>query len=629
MEQGQCVDRRFLHALAKLFGVPPEDLIFNPIRYYLNPDVLDDDGEPVRSRLNLICDERFRSEGEYGFHPAKTFVPVLAQSEGQDKAQDWVEFSVSQLSSRRILDSAQKHRLLLGNYGQGKTYCSWRLALQLAKQFPARPQPDSAPPPSAGQVVKLPPVPLIFPLRELNPQSAVPPWDQVCQYFRARLPELEFDGWLRCTDLNMEYDVLLVLDALDEVPATVTKALSKLQELCRNLNKYPNLFVIVTARSGMLPGGSNEIKDLFPGFTAVSRLSPWGAESWETLLRMCEAAKPDLFPNGWTRFRDALNERPTRDLTTRPLWCRLIIECRDEIFKYTIEDESSLYALYIDRFFRESDEARDAVEYLSKNQKLRILEILGAELARKVSGARITEDDLRRITVNECHTLGESALNKFLRGELRTHSLLHCDEMFQLPGCAYHFGHSSFEEYFQASFFVSFIKSVAHSQLSPATLSMLADVSRLITTKASIRRFAVGLLRHCSTNLSALLCEEPESVFGHASDPSDEVREALLICWLETSRNLLHIGYPNLSGFRLAGLTLKHLDLSNCLLRSTDLAGAKLVGGTLENADLRGANCCGTTFVNVSFNSMVNLDGANLRGAAGLPRGLGRRPLRQ
>lgn len=70
----------------------------------------------------------------------------------------------------------------------------------------------------------------------------------------------------------------------------------------------------------------------------------------------------------------------------------------------------------------------------------------------------------------------------------------------------------------------------------------------------------------------------------------------------------------NLTGAKLAGLSLTQIDLEGAVLRNADLHGTQLIQATLDGADLSGANLAGANLSQADMKG-TDLTGADLTGA--------------
>ena len=621
--RNERVGWNFLEAIARTFNTPVTDLIFDPVRYYLNPDVTDKDGKtPVESELSVACDRNFNREGAFVFHPEQTFVSVLAHIGETEKAEDWVYTVLEQLRPR---PSTRQHRLLLANYGAGKTFSTWKLALELAERFPDRPESGVATASTAEASENKTVVPLIFPLREIAPASKDSPWEQIIAYFHKWFEDLNFDGSLSYPDIPIEYDVLLILDALDELPANRQKTLEIFESIRMAAMAFPRLSLLVTVRTAMFPSGTHELDKVFPEF-ARARLYPWDDSHWQALLKKCPT---DFFSKGWKTFHDEVATRVDKDLITRPLWCRLIIECRAHLPSGGIKDTASLFALYVDKFFEEpGQKVRETASLPDRDFLIRAMELLGAERAVLRGGtgasALVTELALGQLLAQEFPGAEDTQWNEVLRDAARTRSLFHCEPISSVAGYGYHFGHNSFEEYFQACHLARFIDLPQFSALGGIkSLNRLLGVVKAAKGSGDLRTFCRGVLQRGSTAergstaaaLSKLMCKEPEAVFGKWLD-AIKVRQFLLDLWINHSSAL---GRADFKDFRLQGLRLAGKDLSGCDFTRADLSHADL-GSNLSGANFTDAFGIHTDFTDAVFTIPAIWTRAQLTEPIGLPK---------
>lgn len=595
-------------AFSKDQGIPDESVPklvasphVDPSRLYLVAPPEPSVEHYLRVDLLLSCDDWFRPNGLFELHPRDQFIPVLARWHGTDAAAEAVEDIL-----RKLAEDRRARLAISANYGQGKTFLAWRLALELAARD--------------GRTH----IPFFFPLRSYAPNALESLFQQVRSYVRNRYGDLDVE------ELFREHDCLLILDAADEIaagPMSTDTIVGLLEEMLSSLAGFHRLALLVTFRSGLFPRGGEQFLEHFPDFEPAT-LDLWDRQSWERLLERCETTKVVRFPGSWQRFRDEVARRPLVDLTARPLWCRMILETRETILKADILGEADLYTFYVDDFFAKG-RRKSRSQVLTTSQKLQIIELLAAEMARiglpSPGGQKYVTDDLLAAAVaQKLSTIPCAEFMEFLLHDLRTYSLIHCHTLYVTENArfttCYTFGHTSFEQFFQARGFARALETDLDPDQECARPSEhLPYLAALVVSSESVSDFLVGMLRRhgrASENLGLVLRKDPRVFFAGLSDDL-LLRRSLLKTWLDYSRKIQGRKTVDLSGFRLDRLDLSHMKLSNCsfvhavlrsaILRCCDLTGSDLSHARCRNADFTDAQVAG-----------ARLETADLRGVLGL-----------
>ena len=544
------------------------------------------------------CNRWFRSKNTFEFHPNEQFVPLSAS---------WNDGSTAQDVAADILGRLQAHKqsrlAISANYGQGKTFLAWKLIVELAKR-PERTH-----------------IPFFYPLRDYSPNSKDNFFEQLCWHY----PELDLKTVFR------EQDCLLLLDAVDEMPISMANlkiAAQTLKTILDTLEHFNRLAIIVTFRSGLFPGGAEEYHQSFPAYD-VALLEAWGDQHWADLLRRCEETRYVGFVGGWEQFYKAVEQRPLRDLTSRPLWCKMIIETRDSILASEIYGETDLYEFYIRTYFENMQKKAGAFLMLSAADKVRIMDLLAIRIADTIQSPSmdvyITDTNLIAAAAQEFKLIPDTQMMAFLLHEMRTYSLLNVKTLFLPlstgPVTYYTFGHHSFQAFFQAHAFVELLnKGMETIQQRKEDLAALAQQ---VEANESVINFVIGLLKrdytavHC---LPEILRQDPDDSesFGETSTAVNQIRRALLRVWIAYSRIVAPSYKVGLWSFYLNSLKLSGMDLSRCQLSHARLNRAELVNCDLTDSNFAGAKCRNTNFTGAKV-SGATFQGADLSGALGLP----------
>jgi hypothetical protein len=565
-------------------------------------DLLDD---YLSFRLADLCNAWFKPYEHFEFHPRDHFITMGASWHDGSRATDLVE-DIQQ----RLAAGKQLRLVVSANYGQGKTFLGWRLALTLAANA------DRSH------------VPFFYPLRAFSPNTADDPFAQISNYFRSQIDECDL------AKLFATRDCLLILDGVDEMPmssATAKAVTEILRSIFASLGRFTRLALLVTFRTGLFPQGLEQFRKAFPAFAGAT-LEPWDQSNWEQLLERCETNGLVSFDGGWRRFRDEVASRSLVDLTTRPLWCRMIVETRHTVLAAHVSGEAGLYEFYVQDYFRKTMEKSGASQLLSPTQKLQVMELLAAKMAQR-TGSRsrksrvyVNDDDLIAVAANTFHLLPGSDFTEYIVHDLRTYSLLNHITLY-LPQSSeymtyYTFGHNSFEHFFQARAFLHALsKNVQPEAASIISLVEILGLARQLDTNDPVFDFAYGLLggdAKLIEDIRRCLCRDPATLFGALTDDVNDVRKVLFRLWIELERKMRSRQTVDLTGFRLEKLTLSRMNLSHCRFAHANLNSAKLGNCDLTDSDFTEAKCRNTDFTRARLDG-ANFEGADLRGAIGLP----------
>jgi NACHT domain/Pentapeptide repeats (8 copies) len=540
--------------------------------------------------LGVECEAAFPVWSRLDTSPQQHYVPLPATL-GVGRRISEAPDTVRALRTR-IEAQEDQGVVVTANYGEGKSFLVWRLALDLARR---------------DQVV-----PLLCRLGEL-PSSAdsASPFDQVTEAIRRHWPSLDVASLL-----GSPRPCLLILDGLDEMAVARRSPEEAVHWLLDGLRDCHRTTILLTARSGLFPGGAEEIGRLVPGYTLVT-LRPWETRSWEQLLRSYEATRAKHFRGGWASFRDDVASKPwARELTSRPLWCRMLVDSSDEVLKAKLRGAASLYDWYVRWLLERTAERAPFVLFHQPTLILPVLERLAAQLTIR-KATRLRASDLRD-AARPLVQASDDELDQLIQRDLRTYTLLNVSS-FTHPGSlresrqdppVVSFGHDSFRDFFRARAIVGSFGPIDGGSIRDA--GGLGQLLEGIETDTDTARFVVGLMCEvpewagAATQLQGLLQRDPRRAFGDTGSHIDALRRSLLVVWLRYSREVVDQSPVLMPGFQLGGLYLSGMDLSHCRFEQADLAGATLhdcdLTGTwfldtnCDFADFRRARCGGTVF---------------------------------
>jgi hypothetical protein len=523
----------------------------------LMPKVAHDRDTAIARAIRRQCDHWFRSANKFEFHPRDQFVTVhgIRHPIDTDEVLDLID-----TLERGIDRNPQTRAIILANYGQGKTFFAWGLALRLLDW--------------KRKVL----FPLVYPLRNYATNGSLSPLEQILTYFDRMLET-------NTSDLFDTRPCVLILDGLDEIPTSRHEEV--LDRLLADIGRRPNLSILITSRSGVFADKFSTLNIAFPDFE-LYQLAQWapGGIQWQLLLQLCEKTRYATFAGGWNSFHNKVASTNLLDLTKRPLWCRMIIDCRESIAAADVQDEAGLYEHYVQQYLNDYHKHVRESALLFVPQILEILELL-AEAITTGSMNKLGDKELTTVLQRHMSLPPSPALEAF-RAELRTHSLLNTVEF--RGEVLLEFGHASFKEFF----FARRTRSILSCMLQTGEYSSALESSLLaLEHLAEARAFLAGMLR-ADAKLRGRLGNHmklpPSSTF-HAWKHPKEARRCLVRCWVEASTSPGDL--IDMQRFRLDGLVMNGFALSRCDLRGANLTNTKLIKADVSHSNLTDAICIG------------------------------------
>jgi hypothetical protein len=579
----------------RLVTAVPMEAADRALRYYLT------DG------LRAACHVALHRQGPLEFDPTLDFVPLAARWEDGASTTNLLLDLLDRLSSDHSARLA-----ITGNYGQGKTFLAWALALTLSSKRERSH------------------LPVMIPLRCLRTDSRDPPSRQILNYLNSHFPAVEWEDLLG----GRERTAVLILDAADEIITSPGTA-SSLPDFTRMLieqvrSAFPGSATIVTFRTGLFASHEEPSKVLSEHHLAYLEL--WTSAQFELLAHGVSKRGLVALPGGWMNFCAAVADRPLADLTARPLWCRMIIESRESILDSPVSNEAMLFDHYVGSYFRRNQEQSGHSQQLLVDEKRRVLELLTVEMAQAAGvigrslaqAVQITQSEISRVVEREFNTYSHSQIEVAIH-DLQTYSLLDTIsfELFQYARQErfFTFRHVSLQYYFQGAALRRVITTNLHpagSGIGPA-VEEIARLCMQIERSEDALAFAVGLIQNDAAllNVQVLLRLDPLTTFGSLSVAAKAIRRTLSILWLRSFR----IRYPttpvDMTGFVLARLDLSRMDLRNVRFAHADLTGCSFVNSDLRWADFTAADCRNANFTASQRDGAV-FTGAKLDGGLGL-----------
>lgn len=506
--------------------------------------------------------------------------------------------------------------LIFGNYGMGKTYFALRTVIEQTGAFIE---------PSA------PRVPVYFPLHRLDCHAASLPDGEdrrdIIDQILVHLGDLDFPVATRheLERLLASGAVGIVLDGLDELK---TRA-SEWKELLAPLLAIKGAYCCVTSRTADV-GDTNELLADWDVF----ELQEWRPDNeWPAYVRKCTTADN-------SELLDAVKAKPRlRSLTTRPLWCFMIVDVRERVCAAEHDiDEAQLYQYFLDRALAQVMRQRRLMQTLTVQQKFVSLERFARRCAteNRTSLDSATVSALLEQYLKDLDMLG---LVEFLERELSVYSFLNVDRYRRFS-----FGHESFGSYFTAAAAVRELVAImvgaaardvrdtwlAHRELDPDQLVFSVGILLSSDTMATLGILPAGA---AGERLLASLEEFVRGWLQRTRVPAPLRRNLTLQYALVAQRMGNGDGRPPanvLRDFVLRGAALMGADFSDLELRDIDFRRARLQGASFrgsrltdccfERAIVDGADFAHSTLRGCSFEH-TDVSAADFTDASGAPDG--------
>lgn len=495
------------------------------------------------------CTEGPASARQYepvpGFGADMVFVPPLVSIAGVsgETSEDAVGYLERERSGRSGVT------LMIGPAGAGKSYLLERLFARRLERFCEVPSEIGAP--------------VYFPLRRfLKPRPLLV---QIHEHVRGfRYPTSGFDDFKEAV---LDGRVPLYLDALDEVPcgpaAQLEDFVAPLHELLGSSAE-----IYISARNGLI-GARGSL--LSPG-ACILTLSPWGHRHWLTYLEQHQT-QGLLTTNEF----DALAKLgpPMRDLTSRPLYCRMIVAEREQVLSCAVRNASALFRGYVEQFMSRRPVAN---EFLIPKEKRELMAKIADHLAtlnqRQIALQALSDWVVRTYPAKA----GDAQWRRYLN-EIRIYSFL---EPAARSGSAEVFGfsHEAFREYF----------------LAEHLLPLLCREPRKAPDRALTREVAERLVE---------LLEIEEQQQG--IDGRFVIENLWTISKQRRNAALLRMIWDK--GRAPRDWPMDRMDFSGLALADSDFSGCDLAGSKFINTDLSRCRFDSANLTNVDF-SYANLTGA-------------------
>ena len=479
--------------------------------------------------------------------------------------------------ARWLRDPERPAALLLGDFGDGKSFFTYVLARQLAEEFLRSPK--------AGWI------PLRLSLRELG-ETGLDSRQILGQRLR------EFCGGISSwNEVNQEHRFLIVLDGLDEMSqrmsdTAVLRNLTRLEDL---MEQFRGQKLLVTSRKMAIY--SDRVRErilLSLGDPEVLHLAPVSrGDRLAFLERMADT------PERKARLLKIQNTHDLLGLAAKPLFLDMMrIQLDSDDIRAL--DGAGIYQDYAKRVLENKYNLQLALrgDYTHpgdvRERLLGLLEELALCLQRAGTDsisledfkAQIHQDNLAQVLWSGAEEDRENAADA--DGRLTNRSLLKYD-------CGHpenrRFCHRSMKEYFAA-------RGIVRRLMEDAD-----DARRLLMTcglSYEILEFAGTMLRRLGSGHGQ--AAERLTAFAHETRGKREHPQREQFSNLGANcADLLHYGGFGLPGQDWSGLLLDGAVLSGERLAHKNLSGSSLRYAHLENADLTGCDLRNCDFTGVQF----------------------------
>lgn len=540
---------RLTSAVVKLIAKAPPAVATSPSRAEQIPATLS-------SYLKRVREEAARNFSTELMRPDRVYVPQYAVQFSGPKQ----EMNLANITDKFWV-GRERRIVLLGNYGMGKSYYAWRATLeQLETCEREREQP----------------IPILYPLKRFDYAVAMEEsasrrdiLDQILNYANSldfpRVERKQFTRWLE------DGVVHLILDGLDELPLPRHKNWT---EFLEPLSKLDGASFVITSRPWYIGQPQKKLEDY-----AVYELLPWGEREWHLYLDYSSEALSAA--GGKQKLLASIAQKPKlASLTTRPLWCYMIVSIADEIPGLDDLALSGLYQQFLNSAVRRKPRYNSVLPLSWQYYAMERF----AEESLRYEISSWPEGRLLSLLSQLFETVGFEDLRDYLVNQFRTYAFLNCDHARQ-----YNFGHKSFEDYFTATGTVRWLaeqstgkpsgprqiqqrQPLIHERLlSEVQLSLLVGVLQEPWIQESLEIIPPSGKRGLQTRV--LLFLQRELVNDHSPGL---LRVNLFRIYLAMLRAESDQPRPLLNGLCLKGANLAGKDLTNCTFQNVDFTEAIL-----------------------------------------------------
>ncbi len=528
--------------------------------------------------------------------PDRVYVPQRGRRIGVEAAED----EKMREAMGAVWSGDRRRVLVCGNYGMGKTYFALRTVLDQIDAF-VDPSPRR--------------LPIYFPLHRLDCAAALSRdllqhrdvLVQILEYLRT----LEFPPLSRSefAELLAGGGAVVVLDGLDELKTHR----SEWREILAPLLDLPGAACVLTSRTAYLEDKEPLLRDW-----DLYELQPWSPNEWTQYAYACAGEIGDV-----EAFLRLVAGRPRlQELTTRPLWCFMMVTVHQRLTDASDAGLADLYQSFLDETLERVMRSMQQQQILKPRQKFIALERFAVKCVQEQRSS-LRDEVFRALVSRFLHDQQLSAIDDLLDRELKVYSFLNYD-----TGGYFSFGHASFESYFFASSIARDLMprlagtargatdlretTLAKSELSDETLIFLAGIVHSARVTQSL-----GIVPTAAAHADALANLEPfvRERLAHPGTGT-ALRRNLFLLLLRVRR----IGEPRpaLRRLVLKGVSMAGQDLSGCDFEDVDfttarlqevkfigssLRGCKFTAAAIDEADFSNADLAGADFTRVQRSS--------------------------
>ncbi len=592
---------RIVEAVEALVGAAPTDPVqaaADEVRPLERRATLD----TYAARVRIECAQTFTTDL---VRPDRLYVPQYAAppAGGEEAALESILAGVWEK------DGGRSRVAILGNYGMGKTYLAWRALLDQVERLES----------SREQAI-----PILYPLRRFSYADAAAPGNprDLVQQVLGHAMALEFPGAERDKFVGWLRDgvVGVILDGLDELSLPRQ---ARWQDVLAPLTDIPGARVVVTSRSAYL---SRPEEDL-AGYE-VYELQAWGDREWRQYV---ESSLAEGEPGAAARMLAQVADRPKLStLTSRPLWCYMIVSLADGLPNLPDMAQSGLYQRFLDHAVTRRP-LMDAV--LTLAWQYCAMERFADEcLGRGVSA--MAEEELLSLLSRLFESVGHGKLREFLSRQVRTYAFLNCDRERR-----HSFGHKSFEDYFGAAGAARWLAEQATGTTTgPDETPRMPHLLTLRRMTPDQALFLAGILEDGRVRTSLELPGDGDlterlleyldgELRGFSADRVYRSNLFRIALDLRRSRDNpeamrftgLRLVEANLAGLDMSGAVFEDVDftdavLSRALFKGSVFSGCPFFGATVDGANFSGANLAGADLTGVDVGTAPPV----LAGATGI-----------
>ena len=477
-------------------------------------------------------------------------------------------------------ESEKSNALLLGDFGDGKSFFTYSLARRLCADFSASP--------NSGWI------PLRLSLRGVGNKSNMDPR----AFLDQRLREFS-EGISEWNDIKCRYRCLIILDGFDEMSQEMNDAavFENILTLERIIEQFSGYKIIVTSRKNVIYSDSVRNRILFSlNNPEILHLAPLAnKERIDFLNRLADT------PEKRVRLHEIRNTHDLLGLAAKPLFLNMMrAQLEDDNIRAT--DMSGIYRSYAERVLMRKYKTQLALtrDYTNPADVCsRLIELLEKlALCLQQNGlesisldnfkSHTNQADLAQLLWDSIES-PDSELSADADERITNRSLLKYDNGHTGSIC---FCHRSMKEYFVAAGIVRWLLN----DLQAARIFLQTG-----NLGYEILEFAGNAVKGLNANAKSRVIKHLTSLALQSRGKQNDADKERYSVLSTNCVNLLHY-----SGAGLAGEDWSNLILDNAVLSGEDLSGKNLSFSSMkyarmDNADLTGCDLRGCDFTGVRF----------------------------